>query len=150
MKLYLHEPNAGRASVGRRTGSQAPGFLEGGEVLIGWSYFQADPSACFRTDAWFDQCEGLILIGDKKAAPPPDQVLRGALEWAIELARTAEIDRHDAGGARIERRLLSGFAALDAFAEALRGDLARVVRRAKRHEERAIDHLEHALGHPKA
>jgi len=98
------------------------GYDEGGEVLLGWSYFQEDPSAYFRTDAWSGQCEGLILIGDKKAAPPPDQALRGALEWAIELARTAEMERYAADGTRIERRLLSGFAAFDAFAEALERD----------------------------
>ncbi len=98
------------------------GYEQGGEVLCGWSYFQEDPAGYFRADAWFEQCQALMVIGDKTAEPSPPQVLQDTLEWAIKLARLPEFERYTASGAKVERPLLSGLAAYDEFAEALERD----------------------------
>jgi RNA polymerase sigma factor (sigma-70 family) len=89
------------------------GYSSGGEVLYGRSYFQeqnqesssgfADEDwygtlqpelvkGYFRSDDWYDHIYGLILIGDKKGAPAPGQVLRNSLEWAVSLARVPQRD----------------------------------------------------------
>ncbi len=69
------------------------GYDQGGEVLIGYSYFQ-DGSfpGYYELAGWFEKMErgalGAILIGDKAARPPERAILKSTLEWAIDLART--------------------------------------------------------------
>jgi hypothetical protein len=91
------------------------GYEQGGDVLRGWSYFQENRDAYFRSDNWFENCYGIILIGEKIGAPSPRQVLQDALEWAIALIRVPEHPRKSA----TKPRLISGIAAYEAMAQAL-------------------------------
>lgn len=67
-------------------------FDEGGDVLIGWSYFQAapefsgniefEPSGYFSKRNWFADTESLVLIGearklDEKATAHIEKALAG-------------------------------------------------------------------------
>jgi hypothetical protein len=74
------------------------GYDEGGEVMIGWSYFQEmpghgeaddfEPCGYYRKPNWYADTHAVILIGPKGKAPPMAETLRGALQWAVELADT--------------------------------------------------------------
>jgi hypothetical protein len=89
------------------------GYDEGGDVLIGWSFFQDmpefnagvefEPSGQFRKRDWFNyQPEfSFILIGQKKQRPPLSETYRRALEWMLQVARTPVTfgDRHNGLGA---------------------------------------------------
>jgi len=116
----VEQINAGRpviasGVVGPPEACVVAGYEQGGDVLYGQSYFQESREGYFRSDRWEENCYGLILIGEKKAAPSPRQVLEDTLEWAIELIRVPE---HSGGGLPKER-LISGVAAYEAMARAL-------------------------------
>ena len=74
------------------------GYDEGGDVLVGWNYFQGDPalqddvtfepSGYFRKVEWFKDTECLILLGEKEATPSFSHVYRDALSWALTVMRT--------------------------------------------------------------
>lgn len=97
------------------------GYDAGGDVLIGWSFFQGmpefsaglefEPSGYFRKRGWFAETEGLVLIGDKREAPKLAEIYARALGWNIEIARRPEVSG-----------LANGFAAYTAWAEALSHD----------------------------
>lgn len=80
------------------------GFDEGGEVLIGWSFFQDrspefpeqdfEPSGTFRRRDWFHHALGLAVIGGKQEPLPLSEIYRGALEWALEVVRTPMVHSH--------------------------------------------------------
>ena len=97
------------------------GYDDGGDVLIGWSFFQHgpenagsvefEPNGMFRKRDWFADTWSLILIGDKGEPPDRKQVYRDALSWAIEVVRTPmRGGRHN------------GLGAYDAWAEHLLRD----------------------------
>jgi hypothetical protein len=83
------------------------GYDEGGDVLIGWSYFQDFPefnagvefevSGCFRKRDWFKDTHTPLIIGEKQEVPPAGEVHRQALEWALQVVRTPVTfgDRHN-------------------------------------------------------
>jgi len=85
-----------------------------GDALVGWSFFQENDRDYYRKPDWYESAfDRLIVIGDKKPCPSRLDVLREALEWAIEVARLGEI--HSANGARYD----CGLAAYDEWAAAL-------------------------------
>ena len=97
------------------------GYDEGGDVLIGWSFFQNspdcnrgvefEPNGMFRKRDWFADTWSLVLIGDKTEPPARNEVYRAALRWALEVVRTPKrFDRHN------------GHAAYDAWAKHLLRD----------------------------
>jgi hypothetical protein len=100
------------------------GYDEGGEVLIGWNFFQNipefnagvefEPSGQFRKRDWFNYPPGFsfILIGEKEPRPPLPETYRRALEWMVQVAHTPVTfgDRHN------------GLAAYTAWAEQLLHD----------------------------
>ena len=97
------------------------GYDEGGDVLIGWNFFQNspewstdvefEPNGMFRKRNWFPDTWSLLLIGDKGEQPDLKQVYREALGWALDVVRTPKRgDRHN------------GLAAYDAWAEHLLRD----------------------------
>ena len=97
------------------------GYDEGGDVLIGWSFFQHspdcnagvefEPNGMFRKRNWFADTWSLILIGDKGEQPDPKRVYREALGWALDVVRAPmRFERHN------------GLAAYDAWAEHLLRD----------------------------
>jgi hypothetical protein len=103
------------------------GYDQGGDLLMGRSFFQempehapnqgVEPTGEFRQGDWFAQTEGLILLGDRSASsargpiPNRHQVYRRALADAVALIRTP-----DANGRH------TGLAAYDAWAEHLLRD----------------------------
>jgi len=105
--------------VGPPEAGLVTGYDRGGDVLMGWSYFQdgALPGYYQRSDwharaAWADNM-GCVIIGDRNPWPGPSkrEVLRSSLQWALDLTHTAR---------RPERPdHLSGLAACDAWADAL-------------------------------
>ncbi len=97
------------------------GYDQGGDLLMGWSFFQetpehapnqgSEPTGEFRQSDWFAGTEGLILLGERGPIPSRQQVYRRALADAVELVRTAEANgRH------------TGLAAYDAWADHLLRD----------------------------
>lgn len=125
------------------------GYDRGGDVLYGRSYFQENPfggdtyeqmpEGYFRTDKWYENFYGCILIGDKHEKPSDTEIMRKTLDWAIRLAREpefdspgfaascGEMDPDDPGyvegcGAIPSETHLSGLAAYDAIIEALGRD----------------------------
>jgi hypothetical protein len=97
------------------------GYDEGGDVLYGWSYFQDDPNGYYRSDNWYNNAHGVILIGGQKAVPSKQQVLRDALEWAITLIRQPEMDLEGEPEIGV-RRCYSGLAAYDQMLASLTRD----------------------------
>jgi RNA polymerase sigma factor (sigma-70 family) len=97
------------------------GFDEGGDVLIGWSYFQKakefsidvefEKSGYFRKRNWFKDAHHIIILGTKKQQPQLENVYRHALEKALIITRTPKIqERHN------------GLAAYQAWADAILQD----------------------------
>jgi hypothetical protein len=76
------------------------GYDEGGDVLIGWSFFQSipdfnagvqfEPSGQFRKRDWFSYPPqfSFIVIGEKKEPPPLRETYHRALEWMLQVTRT--------------------------------------------------------------
>lgn len=99
------------------------GYDGGGEVMVGYSYFQEDSQAgYYETADWYregPQVEGgscLLVLEDKPqgAAPTERQVLVSTLEWAIDLERTPRRPGYPDHA--------SGLAACEAWAAALEVD----------------------------
>jgi hypothetical protein len=115
-------PVIARGVVGPPEECMIVGFDRGGEVLIGWSYFQTvpefnrgvefEPSGYFRKKGWFADTESIVLIKDKIEKPSAEETYKKALEWALTVSRTP----------RVKGDFNSGHAAYDAWAEALRRD----------------------------
>lgn len=94
------------------------GFDEGGEVLIGWSFFQNidelkgdieyEPSGCFRKRRWFEDAGQLIVLGERRQRPPLETVYRDALRRTAGIASTPAVGEFH-----------NGFAAYEAWAAAL-------------------------------
>jgi hypothetical protein len=99
------------------------GYEEDGEVLVGWSHFQAEkksdprvsfePTGQFRLRGWYQAIDGIAAIEGAGRRPPARDVFRGALEQALrELATTA-----GSGG-------VLGTAAMEKWAARLEDDAA--------------------------
>lgn len=109
------------------------GYDEGGEVLIGWSFFQDfpefnagvafEPSGYFRKHDWFKDIKGLLLIGDRTARPPLGETYRQALAWMLTVARTP-LANPDPQAPEWYRDRHTGLAAYEAWAEHLLHDEA--------------------------
>jgi len=121
------------------------GYDEGGDVLLGWSYFQHfpafaagvefEPSGYFRKRGWFGDTEALIAIGHRERTPDPEQVDREALRWGLRVARATRVDAYGH-----ERWV--GIAAYQAWADHLlmdeqfpAGDLAALMQRIEVHQD---------------
>jgi hypothetical protein len=100
------------------------GYDKGGDVLYGRSYFQPEAGGYFRSEDWYENIHGLILIGEKQGQPPQEEILRSTLEWAIELARRPEFPARLPSESGDSDRIVSGLAAYDAMAKALLDDAA--------------------------
>ncbi len=97
------------------------GYDEGGDVLLGWSFFQDmpdmnagaefEPCGYFRKRDWYRDTVGLITIGERQSRPLLAETYRQALRWGVELTRTPRLREYHAG-----------LAAYTAWAEALLRD----------------------------
>jgi hypothetical protein len=71
------------------------GYDEGGDVLLGHSYFDFasyGTSRYYEQRDWFTEMDkssaGMIVLGGRRPRPAPRDVLISSLAWAIDLART--------------------------------------------------------------
>ena len=101
------------------------GYDEGGQVLIGWSFFQNfpefnegvqfEPSGQFRKRDWLPDTQTPLIIGNRQPRPSLEHIYKRALSWALKVTRTPETTAYHA-----ERH--NGLAAYRAWAEHLADD----------------------------
>ncbi len=97
------------------------GYDGGGEVLIGWNFFQdmpelagpleREPNGMFRQSDWSSRTPALLLLGERHERPDLNELLRDTLRWALTLIRTPRVRQHH-----------NGLAAYDAWMAALQRD----------------------------
>jgi hypothetical protein len=117
--------------------SLVAGYDEGGDVLIGWSYFQGfpdfgadlefepaaegQPTGYFRKRDWFKDTECVLIIGEKVEKPSLEESCRDALGWMLQVARTPMV-RPEPDAPEWYRHRHNGLAAYEAWAEHLLRD----------------------------
>lgn len=91
------------------------GYDDGGQVLIGRSYFQnegdfaaglefeeaapGDPDLYFRKRDWFADTRGLVVVNEKQPRPSEREIRVKALRRGLEIMRTPVVRGHWAGQA---------------------------------------------------
>ncbi|MFN2283314.1 MAG: hypothetical protein ACK2UQ_02765, partial [Anaerolineae bacterium] len=125
-------PILGYGVIGPPEPSIITGYDEGGDVLIGWSFFQNSPefnagvefesSGYFRKRDWFKDTENLLVIGEKLPTKPSlSEVSRDALRWLIKVTRTPMV-RPEPNAPEWYKNRHNGLAAYDAWADHLLRD----------------------------
>jgi hypothetical protein len=119
-------PVLGYGVIGPPEASIVAGYDEGGDVLIGWSFFQDaeaehEPSGYFRKRDWFDGTECLLIIGDKVDKPPLRETCRNALHWMLHVTRTPMV-RPEPDAPKEYQNRHNGLAAYMAWAAHLLND----------------------------
>ena len=109
--IALGIPEMGGASV-------IAGYEQDGKTLVGWAgmcddeaKLPRDASGYVRMEGVWDKVPAIIVVGEKRPAPPIEASYRKALIWAVQSARTPVV-----GGFR------SGLDAYAAWSEALSRD----------------------------
>ncbi len=107
------------------------GYDEGGEVLIGWNFFQNnplfgqglefEPEGQFRKRDWLKDTLCLLIIGEKQDKPPFKEVYRQALQWMLQVTRTPLV-RPEPEAPEWYRQRHNGLAAYAAWARHLLRD----------------------------
>jgi hypothetical protein len=98
------------------------GYDDGGNILIGWSFFQGfpefssgialEPTGHFRKHDWLQDTLGVVLIGDKVEIPDSRLVTRHALARGLDRLRTP----------LVRDQYASGIAMYDAWIDAVLAD----------------------------
>ena len=119
-------PVLGYGVIGPLEPSIVAGYDEGGDVLIGWSFFQdasteCEPSGCFRQRDWFGSTDCLLIIGEKVDKPSLEETCRTALQWMLEVARVPMV-RPEPDAPERYRHRRNGLAAYEAWIEHLLRD----------------------------
>ena len=124
-------PVLGYGVIGPPEASIVAGYDEGGEVLIGWSFFQGfpdfsagvefEPAGYFRKRDWFEGTECLLIIGEKRDRPSLEETCRKALEWMLQVTRTPMV-RPEPDAPEWYQHRHNGLAAYDAWAAHLLRD----------------------------
>lgn len=125
-------PVLGYGVIGPPEPSIIAGYDEGGDVLVGWSFFQdtsserepaaeKQPTGYFRKRDWFEDTERLLIIGGKREKPPLEEICRKALEWMLEVTRTPMVRPEPDAPERYQHRH-NGLAAYNAWAAHLLRD----------------------------
>jgi len=124
--------------VGPPEPSIITGYDEGGDVLLGWSFFQEippfadgltyeppthDAKGYFRKRDWFQGTEKLLIPEEKRERLPWPEVYRQSLAWMLEVIRTPMV-RPEPDAPEGYRGRHNGLAAYDAWAAYLRDDAA--------------------------
>ncbi len=91
-------PVLGFGVVGPPEPALITGYDEGGDVLLGWSFFQNmpefkegvtyEPCGYFRKHDWFKATDNLVVIGAKQGQPDMTKACREGLQWMLKVART--------------------------------------------------------------
>jgi len=107
------------------------GYDEGGDVLIGWNFFQNipdfnagvefEPSGQFRKRNWIDETLCLIFIGEKVEKPSLKETYLDALKWALQVTRNPMV-KPGPDAPEWYRERHNGLAAYTAWAEHLLRD----------------------------
>ncbi len=107
------------------------GYDEGGDVLIGWNFFQNfpecnagvefEPSGYFRKRDWFNDTENLLIIGEKQSKPSLPEISRDTLRWLLKVTRTPMV-RPEPDAPEWYRNRHNGLAAYEAWADHLLRD----------------------------
>ena len=97
------------------------GYDDGGDVLIGWAFFQDEPGMSdgvefeptgpYRLRDWFARTAAVITLGERGERPPLKDTVRAAYRRAVVLVRTEEVNGYR-----------GGLAALEAWAQAMEDD----------------------------
>ena len=102
--LAAGQPLIAFGIVGPPEAGLVTGYDRGGDVVIGWSYFQGmpesggrvalEPSGYYRKENWYEDAEShsgyaAILIGEKGPRPDAREVFVSSLEWALDLEVTS-------------------------------------------------------------
>jgi hypothetical protein len=130
-------PVLGYGIIGPPEPSIVAGYDEGGDVLIGWNFFQnvpdfnagvefepsaeGQPTGYFRKRDWFGNTECLLIIGDKKAKPSLEETSRTALKWMLQVARMPMV-RPEPDAPEWYQHRHNGLAAYEAWADHLLRD----------------------------
>jgi hypothetical protein len=130
-------PVLGYGVVGPSEPSIITGYDEGGDILLGWSFFQGFPefgaevecepaevgcaSGYFRKRDWFKDTSGLLLIGEKLEKPPLKSTYLDALQWMLQVTRTPVVRPGPDVPEEYQHRH-NGLAAYEAWAEHLLWD----------------------------
>jgi hypothetical protein len=109
-------PVIGFGVVGPPEPALITGYDEGGDALIGWSFFQGmpdfnagaeiEPSGQFRKRDWYKDTTALMILGEKLPPPKIGDAVMEAMRWAVQIARTPMVHGR-----------YCGLAAYDAWAE---------------------------------
>jgi hypothetical protein len=125
-------PVLGYGVVGPPEASIVAGYDEGGDMLIGWSFFQdphaeheppalSEPPGYFRQRDWFKNTVALLVIGDQVEKPSLKETCRDALQWMLQVTRTPMV-RPEPDAPEEYRHRHNGLAAYEAWAEHLTRD----------------------------
>jgi hypothetical protein len=130
-------PVLGYGVIGPPEPSIVAGYDEGGDVLIGWSFFQGfpefsagvefepagegQPAGYFRKRDWFKDTECLLIIGEKRQKPSLEETCRDALRWMLQVTRTPMV-RPEPDAPEWYQHRHNGLAAYDAWARHLLRD----------------------------
>jgi hypothetical protein len=119
-------PVLGYGVIGPPEASLVAGYDEGGDVLLGWSFFEdatteRDPTGYFRKRDWFRDVECLLIIGEKRDRPSFEETCRAALEWMLDVTRTPMV-RPRLDAPEWYRGRHNGLAAYEAWAAHLQRD----------------------------
>ncbi len=124
-------PVIGYGVVGPPEPAIITGYDDGGEVLLGWSFFQNipglndgvefEPNGYFRKRDWFKDTHSLLVIGEKQERPKLTELYRDALQWMLKVSRVPQVVT-GADAPEWYRQRANGLAAYDAWAEQLLAD----------------------------
>ena len=127
-------PVLGYGVIGPPEPSIIAGYDEGGDVLIGWSFFEdanterepataSQPAGYFRRRDWFESTACLLIVGERVERPSLQKTYREALGWMLQVTRTPMV-RPEADAPEWYQQRHNGLAAYDAWAEHLLRDEA--------------------------
>ncbi|MBN1139533.1 MAG: hypothetical protein JXM73_23355 [Anaerolineae bacterium] len=124
-------PVLGYGVVGPPEPAIIAGYDEGGDVLVGWSFFQGmpdfnagvalEPAGYFRKRDWFQDTLCLLIIGGKKDKPSLEETSQAALKWMLQVGRVPMV-RPEADAPEWYQHRHNGLAAYEAWAEHLLRD----------------------------
>jgi hypothetical protein len=104
------------------------GYDEGGDVILGWSFFQninlgieKEPSGYFRKRDWAKDVISLLIIGEKGPRPSLKETYRAALEFGLKVTRTSMV-RPEPNAPEWYQHRHNGLAAYTAWAQHLLRD----------------------------
>jgi len=104
------------------------GYDEGGEVILGWNFFQnfelgikKEPSGYYRKCDWAKDVQSLLIIGEKDARPSLKATYREALAHGLAVSHTPMV-RPELGAPEAYRQRHNGLAAYTAWAGHLQRD----------------------------